>query len=1129
MANGRLHGWLERIVHSSAIDALCEQVTSGQSVAAQGSRGSSTALVAGALAVRTGRLVLLLVAHPDEADDAVEDLAILDEGAWRVDVRRLGALEVLPGETGVNLELLGERLDVVSWLAGMGGDQSDSGACVLVGSIQAVMQGVPRPESVGELSLTLEAGRDYALGQLLEWLSSVGYERVEVVEQPGQFASRGGIVDVYLPAGLLGGVEGASGGGLGGGPVRVDFFGDTVESITMIDPETMGSGAPLERVRVIGARADQLHRDSETVSVLSLLPDDAVVVMHEPLELAEQGRGYYERLTNPRGIYSPQSLFAALNARLHVEVNQYGAAAGRNAAMTLPVGALTNFDHSAAVAVRELGELASGLARASGNGDQADAGVVVLCQNTAERDRLRELLTEHAPGGGAAVRVEVGYLHRGFVWGEQHDEALHLVGHHELFHRYHVRRRVRPGHGGASGAGRGVRDVFLDVEVGDYVVHVEHGIARYEGMRTLTRKSGTQEYLTLTFAQSAQLHVPASQIELVQKYIGGFHGKPPLSLLGGKRWSKQKQQVAEAVKDLAAELLRVQAARSSLPGISYGADTPWQRKFEAEFPYDETQDQLAAIAEIKRDMSAATPMDRLICGDVGFGKTELAVRAAFKAVEQGKQVAILVPTTVLAEQHERTFCERMADYPFCVASISRFKTAAQVAAVLADLARGAVDVIIGTHRLLSGDVKFADLGLVVIDEEQRFGVEHKHKLMRLRLTVDVLTLSATPIPRTLHMSMLGLRDISSLSTPPLDRRAIMTEVVPYDAQRIKQAIVRELNREGQVYFVHNRVHNIGFVADEVQKLVPEARVAVGHGQMGAHELEEVMLRFMRREVDVLVCTTIIESGLDIPTANTIFINGADRFGLADLHQLRGRVGRYKHRAYCYLLLPDDRPVTETASRRLRAIEQYSMLGAGFKIAMRDLEIRGAGNLLGAQQSGHIAAVGYEMYCQLLEQAARRLRQEPIVEPAKTHLELPVSGYLPKRYIGSDKFRIEAYRRLGRAVTLEELEAVTRDLTDAYGEAPRQARVLLELAQLRVAATLLGIESVKLDGPDVIFATPRPGKLEPVLTDAPGRVSVIDDLTVYWRPPKKYLEPSTLLAVLRKVLVGNVRVSNTNSN
>ena len=621
------------------------------------------------------------------------------------------------------------------------------------------------------------------------------------------------------------------------------------------------------------------------------------------------------------------------------------------------------------------------------------------------------------------------------------------------------------------------------------------------GKKKSRKKDETlEEFLTLEFAGSSRLHVPATQIDLVQRYVGGFSGKPPLSTIGGVKWKNQKAKVAESVRDLAGEMLRVRAARQHMAGVRYPLDTTWQREFEAAFPYQETDDQLAALGAIKGDMASDKPMDRLVCGDVGFGKTEVAIRAAFKACEFGKQVAVLVPTTVLAEQHERTFKSRFRDYPFRVESLSRFKTTKEVNQTLAALRRGEIDVVIGTHRLLSKDVKFSDLGLVVVDEEQRFGVEHKERLLHLRMTVDVLTLSATPIPRTLHMAMLGLRDISSLTTPPVDRRAIVTEVFPFNERRIKQAIERELAREGQVYFVHNRVHNIQTWADEVKKLAPGARVVVGHGQMQPKELEQVMLRFMRREADILIATTIIESGIDIASANTMIINEADRFGLADLHQLRGRVGRSRHRAYCYLLLPADRPVKEVAQKRLKAIEQYSMLGAGFKIAMRDLEIRGAGNLLGAEQSGHIAAVGYEMFCRLLEGAVREMSNTAEQqEQARVSVDIGVHGLLPKAYIPSDVRRMEAYRRLATAGTLAEVDAAEADLTAAYGKPPAAADRLIDLARLRVLAAAKGVRSIAVRGssvgpPDVVFAAPTgdTGRVAAVLEQGPGTVRVVSE-------------------------------------
>ncbi|QDU71206.1 transcription-repair coupling factor [Mucisphaera calidilacus] len=1089
--------WLATIGSSAEVDGLARALRASEHkrVAVRGCRGSLPTVLAGLVNRACGVPVLLVVAHLDEADDAVDDLEGLAAHGLLVDVRRFGALEVLPGESGINLELVGERLGLVRRL----GEGDVPG--VIVAPIQALMQPVPEPERLGRFFQRVGVGDQRDPVSLAEWLTGAGYTRVEAIEQPGDFAVRGGILDLYAASASA--VDEAGNEVVVSG-VRLDFFGDEIESIRQIDLDTMASGRGLKSVEWLGTSVDALVADEGTTTLMGLLPEATRVLMHEPMELSEQARGYYERLHDPRGIVAPVTVMGRLGRFGLCELADYSSPTPGAEVIELPSEVLPSFDTDARRAVDELTSL----------GQEAGREVVVLCRREAEAQRLGELLGELEESGPPPA-IELGTVHRGFVW-RSGECALTVVPHHELFHRYETRRRVRKI---ATEAGGEASDAFLDLEVGDYVVHVDHGIAKFTGIRSMRRSGMTQEFLTLEFAEKALLHVPATQIELVQKYIGGFSGRPPLSKLGGKRWSKQKDQVREAVKDLAAELLRVQAARATQPGIRYPGDTVWQREFEAEFPYEETEDQLSAIAAIKKDMGGDQPMDRLLCGDVGFGKTEVAIRAAFKAAEYGKQVAILVPTTVLAEQHHRTFMQRMADYPFKVACISRFRTGLEQRKVLKELEAGRLDVLIGTHRLLSEDVKFADLGLVVIDEEQRFGVEHKNKLLSFRMTADVLTMTATPIPRTLHMSMVGLRDISSLTTAPVDRRAVVTEVVPYDRNRVKQALVRELNREGQAYFVHNRVHNILSVADDIQRLVPDARVIVGHGQMPAAELQSVMLRFMRREADVLVSTTIIESGIDIPTANTMFINEADHFGLADLHQLRGRVGRGKHRGYCYLLLPEDRPVNDVAAKRLRAIEQYSMLGAGFRIAMRDLEIRGAGNLLGAEQSGHIAAVGYEMYCVLLEQETKRLRHETVVEAVRTHLELPVAGHLPKRWIGSDKHRMETYRRLSRADDLEAFDKVERALVEAYGDPPEQASRLLELAELRVAASRHGCRRIKLEEKDLIFTSDKAEELRGLFEEAPGRVSLVDDQTLYYRPPESYVsEPGTLLAVLRKLLV-----------
>jgi len=571
--------------------------------------------------------------------------------------------------------------------------------------------------------------------------------------------------------------------------------------------------------------------------------------------------------------------------------------------------------------------------------------------------------------------------------------------------------------------------------------------------------------------------------------------------------------VAVAVQDMAAGLLKVQAVRAAQPGVAYANGTEWQRQFSNEFVYTETEDQLTSMQQIDEDMAQPRPMDRLLCGDVGYGKTELAMRSAFKVAEAGRQVAVLVPTTVLAAQHFRSFTERFADYPFRVDVLSRFRSKKEQQAVIDKLALGQVDILIGTHRLLSKDVRFPDLGLVVIDEEQRFGVEHKERFKNLRATVEVLTMTATPIPRTLHLALLGLRDISSLTTPPLDRRAIHTEVRSYDDDLIRMAIERELNRQGQVFFVHNRVHDIDELAEHIQRLVPDVRIAVGHGQMPEGALEKVMLRFLKRDVDVLLSTTIVESGLDIPTANTMIIHDADRFGLAELHQLRGRVGRYKHRAYCYLLLPQTRPVTSQAAKRLKAIEDFSDLGAGFQIAMRDLEIRGAGNILGPQQSGFIAAVGYELYCQLLEKSVCELRGEKPPVRHEVHVEIGVDSFVPREYVPAERQRMEIYRRVVRCATVEELEQLRRDLRDAYGHLPPAMDTLLDLAEVRVRAGGLGIRSIITMEPDLVFTFRDFKPAEHLFDGAHGSVRLADDQTVHWRPPKAYFEMPTLLRVL----------------
>ncbi|MBX3374174.1 MAG: transcription-repair coupling factor [Phycisphaeraceae bacterium] len=1081
--------WLETLAHEPAVRAIIHAASAGGPVQVRGACGSSTQVLAALLARSPAapRGLLLITAHQDDADESAHELASLDVPALRLPV-----IELEPGG-GIRIELVAERLAVLSRLAAL--------ACpVVVAAFPAIMQETPTREALAAMHRTIRVGDRIDPSALARWLGEAGLRRTSAIENPGEYAQRGDIVDVFPP---------------GGEPVRIDFFGDEVEGLFAIDLDTMGSDARLPDVDLVGgagAGEPARHRGSD---ITAFLPDGFIAVLAEPPEIVEQGRAYWDRVRDATGVQGPPAALAGIERRAASVISVSAFAPGPG--LEFPVGPLPEFAPETAEACRDLLELA------------ARTDLRLLVQNAGEADRAHELIrcaatappAPEAPPRGP-VDVEIRWLHRGCIIDRTAAPPLALVPYHEVLHRYHVRRgRARLGTARAL-------DAFTSLEPGDFAVHRDHGIGRYLGLRVL--EEGGEEHLVLEFAKNARLNVPASRIDLVQRYVGASGQSPELATIGGRRWKIQKAQAQEAVRDLAAEMLRLQALRASMPGIRYPADTAWQREFEAEFPYEETEDQLAAIAAVKRDMMHPKPMDRLICGDVGFGKTEIAIRAAFKAVESGRQVAVLVPTTVLCEQHERTFRARLADYPFRVESVSRFRGAADTRRILDGTAAGQVDILIGTHRLLSPDVHFRELGLVVIDEEQRFGVEHKQRLLGLRATADILTLSATPIPRTLHMALLGIRDISSLTTPPLDRRAIVTDVIPWNPHRIRQAIERELAREGQVFFVSNRVHDIHAVAAEIGSLVPAARILVGHGQMKPRELERVMLGFVRGEADILVSTTIIESGIDIPRANTMIIRDADMFGLAELHQLRGRVGRSRHRAYCYLLLPRTRALSDVARRRLEALEGFSMLGAGFRIALRDLELRGAGNLLGAEQSGHIAAVGYEMYCRLLEQEVESLRRGGAALAAPTIVDLRDTGSIPGSWIAAETRRLDAYRRIALASDAAHLERLEQDLVTAYGPVPKRARILLELAEIRILATQAGIRCIRRHDPDIVLECGDPAALARRCADFPGTLRVVEPMegrdvpALYWRPPARFLEPQSLRTVLRRRLAGAVAPS-----
>jgi len=1082
----------DRVLASRKLTAAAKKLSPGTTARIAGLWGSSAPAVAAAIARRTGRTLLLAAGHIDTADDAADDIEIFTGSgvqlfpAWEVDV----------GSNHLNEEVTGERLRVCNLLAEPAEDR-DEPADIIVAPIMALLQPVPSPKALRAGRLELTTGQDHDIEALSSWLVDASFERVEQVDQGGQFARRGGIVDIFS----LGSPQ----------PVRIEFFGDVIESIRRFDLDTQRSTDQLGRYTVSGVSAGLDEPDEPSPSpttLLSYLPDDAIVCIIDPtgtLELAQQLWQRSRDITGrvARAMLDPEDVLTSLGRFSLVELSAFAGPAATKpddqpdgAFIHLGIRSLERLVIGTHEALTELTELSE------------SAEVWVYCENPAEQERFGDLLAEKYPELSGRVKLAIGHVAGGFSWPEQN---LVVVGHHELFGRYAKRRRIR-----RVRAGRPI-DSLLDLQEGEYVVHVAHGIAKFSGLQLIDRDGRSEEYLALKFSGGTTLHVPASRIDLVQRYVGSRKSRPTLSKLGGATWARQKERASEAVKDLAAEMIRVQAMRKYQPGVSYPRATPWQKQFSDEFIYTETEDQVSTMRQLDEDLAGSSPMDRLLCGDVGYGKTELAMRAAFKVVEAGRQVAVLVPTTVLASQHLRTFRERMADYPFEIDAISRFRTAGEQTKIIARLARGELDILIGTHRLLSKDIQFADLGLVVIDEEQRFGVEHKEHLKSLRASVDVLTMTATPIPRTLHMALLGLRDISSLTTAPMDRRAIHTEVCHYDERLIREAILRELNRQGQVFFVHNRVQDIEAIAGRIARLAPEARVDFGHGQMKEHQLEKVMLRLVRQEIDVLVCTTIIESGLDIPTANTMIIHNADRFGLAAMHQLRGRVGRYKHRAFCYLLLPEGRSVSAVAGKRLKAVEEFSDLGAGFQISMRDLEIRGAGNILGAEQSGHIAAVGYELYCQLLDGAVRQLRGEKVQDRPAVHIEIGIDAFIPRSYITSERQRMEVYRRMTRCQGPEDLARLRTDLADACGPVPGEVETLLDLAEARALAGQLGIESIILMEPDLIFTVRDFQAARRVFDGAAGTVRLPDDHTAHWRLPPAWREMPTMLRVLLKRL------------
>jgi transcription-repair coupling factor (superfamily II helicase) len=952
------------------------------------------------------------------------------------------AWETLPHEDKLpQADTIADRLKVLTNL----------NAPVTVASVQALMQRTFAPEYFMSLRMELRLGQTLDMQEFLKTLTELGYRAEYQVSDPGDMAMRGGIVD-FFPIDR-------------DEPVRVEFSGDEIESIRTFDPVTQQSREKRDRLVVTPAGELGLLKQAtdKTAPLVDLLPRNTLLVLDEPDKLAEAAETYARQI--PEGdkffVEWRHTLESGLTL---VQLTEALAIDPPPSHINLRLASLDAFrpldtrSPEPEVAEQMRRVFFEQMQRWVGEG----CALHVFCSTDGEKQRFEELWREQFQSIPKALTLHPSsFLSRGFLWSEA---KLVVVTDSEVFGRYKLVRPRRKFHQLAQPTD------WTDLQEGDFVVHLQHGIGKYLGLKSLEFNGTKQEVLSIEYADEARLYVPIDQAHLVSKYIGAGKRQPPLHQLGGMLWQRQKLTAERAIMDLAANLLEIQAARNILEGHAFSPDTAWQHEFEAAFIYDETPDQLTAIEEVKRDMESKRPMDRLICGDVGYGKTEVAIRAAFKAVMDGYQVAVLCPTTVLAEQHWNTFRERMSGYPVAIEMLSRFRTAREQKKVAQLLRKGGVDIVIGTHRLLSGDILFKNLGLVVVDEEQRFGVLHKERFKQLRKLVDVVTLSATPIPRTLYLSLTGARDMSNIQTPPQDRLPVETIIAGYDERLIKQAIQRELNRGGQVYFLHNRVQSIEGVAARLRTLLEgsKIRIDIGHGQMSDDELEDVMRRFVKGDIDVLVCTTIIESGLDIPNANTIIIDRADRFGLSDLYQLRGRVGRYKHQAYAYILLPRHMQLVQSARKRIGAIKQYSSLGSGFKIAMRDLEIRGAGNILGSEQSGHITAIGFDLYCQLLKESIARMKGEKPKHRTLVTLKLDFlndelgESYarIPNNYISDTRLRIQAYRKIALALELADVKALRREFRDRFGKVPREVEILLQCAEVRIQAGEAHIETVE---------------------------------------------------------------------
>ena len=941
----------------------------------------------------------------------------------------------------------------------------------VVATFDAFMDALIPLEEMKKRVISLKLGDVVDFEQLKQDMIRLGYDREEQVEGPGQFAVRGGILDVYPLTEEV--------------PIRVELWGDEVDSIRTFDVESQRSIENLEELLIYPA-SDFPEEESKRVSFLDyFIRENTILFLDEPARLVERGGGIeqefvqaqanrmesgYEVSDEEMKLFSTKEIAEKMNrfygiafSTLDIKCKEFKAREVYN----LQTKGVNPYNNSFEMLTRDLKRL-----------KRTGYRVVLLSGSRTRAKRLAEDLRDYNLSSfysedlnrqvqGGEIMVTYGHVAEGYEYPML---KFMVISETDIFGKTKKKKKRK------TYEGHKIQN-FSELKIGDYVVHENHGLGIYQGIEKIEVDKVAKDYMKISYAAGGNLYIPATQLDLIQKYASADAKKPKLNRLGGQEWHRTKTRVRGAVREIAKDLVELYATRQQQEGFVYGEDTVWQKEFEEMFPFEETEDQLLAIEETKRDMESRKIMDRLICGDVGYGKTEIAIRAAFKAVQEDKQVVYLCPTTILAQQHYNTFMQRMKEFPVRVDLMCRFRTAAQQKKTIEDTKRGLVDIVIGTHRVLSDDLQFKDLGLLIIDEEQRFGVQHKEKIKKLKENVDVLTLTATPIPRTLHMSLIGIRDMSVLEEAPVDRMPIQTYVMEYNDEMVREAIQRELSRGGQVYYVYNKVKDIDEITARIQKLVPEANVAYAHGQMREHKLENIMLDFINGEIDVLVSTTIIETGLDISNANTMIIHDADQLGLSQMYQLRGRVGRSNRMAYAFLLYRRDKLLREVAEKRLAAIREFTDLGSGFKIAMRDLEIRGAGNLLGAEQHGHMEAVGYDLYCKMLNEAVKHLKGELSEESYTTTVDLNVDAFIPASYIPNEYQKLDIYKRIASIENENEMEDMLEELIDRFGDVPKKVQQLLNVALLKALAHSAYVEAVEQKGERVKFVMYEKAKVK----------------------------------------------------